>query len=408
VENGIMEFWAKDQEIKAKDQEIRAKDQEIKAKDQEITAKDQEITAKDQEMTAKDQEMTAKDQEMTAKVQEIQSLKADMAASVSSVNELQRQIYFRQDISQFSVSSILEKQKQLPNLFRYYTGLTYARFAVLLSFLLPVVSTSMRRDTRIIEPCDCLLLTLCRLRHNYGLQDLACRFAVSAQSAGEIFSDWINHMYLNFGSLGIWSHRDVVISNMPEQFKREFGTTLAIIDCTELPTQTPNALTVQSQCYSDYKSTTTLKCLIGCDPNGSLLFVSSLFTGSISDNKICAESGFFELLKQLIDSGYIQRGDGIMADKGFTIQKELNELGLLLNIPPMASSTTQMTKPDVLLTRKIAKHRVHIERLIGKVKKYKIVSHRIPGTLFKSINQIWTVCCFLTLFDNISVPAKVQ
>ena len=54
---------------------------------------------------------------------------------------------------------------------------------------------------------------------------------------------------------------------------------------------------------------------------------------------------------------------------------------------------------DTLLTQKIAKHRVlHIERVIAKVKTYKILSCHIPTSLFKTINKIWSVCCYLTLF----------
>lgn len=35
----------------------------------------------------------------------------------------------------------------------------------------------------------------------------------------------------------------------------------------------------QSQLYSIYKSNTTWRALIGCDPNGSVIFESELFTG---------------------------------------------------------------------------------------------------------------------------------
>lgn len=69
----------------------------------------------------------------------------------------------------------------------------------------------------------------------------------------------------------------------------------------------------------------------------------------------------------------------------------------------MASSTSQMSVSDTLLTEKIAKHRVHIERLIAKVKTYKMLSVRIPTSLFKNINKIWSVCCHLTLFHDVFV-----
>lgn len=67
-----------------------------------------------------------------------------------------------------------------------------------------------------------------------------------------------------------------------------------------------------------------------------------------------------------------------MADKGFTVRDELSKLNLLCNIPPMASSTSQMSvsDSDTILTEKIAKHRVHIERLFAKVKTYKMLSVR--------------------------------
>lgn len=100
-------------------------------------------------------------------------------------------------------------------------------------------------------------------------------------------------------------------------------------------------------------------------------------------------------------------GDAVMADKGFTIKEELAKINLLLNIPPMASSTCQMSVSDSLLTEKIAKHRVHIERLIAKVKTYRILTECIPTSLFKSINKIWTVCCHLTLFQDVFVKDKL-
>ena len=58
-----------------------------------------------------------------------------------------------------------------------------------------------------------------------------------------------------------------------------------------------------------------------------------------------------------------------MADKGFPIKHELEELGLKLVIPPFAPGSGQMSAPDVALTKKTAAHRVHIERAISRAKK---------------------------------------
>jgi hypothetical protein len=48
-------------------------------------------------------------------------------------------------------------------------------------------------------------------------------------------------------------------------------------------------------------------------------FISELFTGSISDKAITEQSGFYDLITQLKQHGYVKEGDAVMVDKGFTI-----------------------------------------------------------------------------------------
>ncbi|KAK3107302.1 hypothetical protein FSP39_011470 [Pinctada imbricata] len=210
-----------------------------------------------------------------------------------------------------------------------------------------------------------------------------------------------------FLSLGI-SGMDMFIlaaenHELKGEIEQDYPNTIIIIDGTEFKTHTPCALGLQSQLYSDYKSSTTLKALVGCDPNGSVTFISELFTGSISDKAITEQSGFYDVILSLKSKGYINDGNAVMADKGFTIKDGLAEFGIALNIPPHASSGKQMSVSDTILTQKIAKHRVHIERLIAKIKTYKIISDCIPTSLFQNINKIWSVCSYLTLFQDVFV-----
>ena len=65
-----------------------------------------------------------------------------------------------------------------------------------------------------------------------------------------------------------------------------------------------------------------------------------------------------------------------MADKGFRIEKDIEKLGLRLNIPPFAPASGQMKSADVSMTEKVAIHRVHVERAIARVKKFKILDNR--------------------------------
>lgn len=306
-------------------------------------------------------------------------------------------------IEGLNIEKIIQQEKKITGLFFYYTNLKHSTFVTLYNILteqqMPVFPKK-RKDVKTMKPETQLLLTLMRLRHNFGLKDLAARFLISTQSVSEIFSAWIEHMYLILGSIPIWPHRNDIIRNMPSQFRVEFPDTLAIIDCTELKTQKPSSLKLQSQMYSDYKSATTLKGLVACDPMGNIIFVSELFTGSMSDVEITAKSGFYKLLEQLILTGYIHHGDSIMADKGFTISGELQNVGLHLNLPSFVNSGIQMCQADVEITQKIAAHRIHVERAIRKIRTFKILSGCIPTSLFGSINKIWTVCVLLTLWQN--------
>lgn len=119
----------------------------------------------------------------------------------------------------------------------------------------------------------------------------------------------------------------------------------------------------------------------------------------MSDKELVRQCGILPLLEKLIDTGYLQRGDGIMADKGFLIEEEMQALGLKLNMPPFSRSKRQMPAGDVLVTKRIAKHRVHVERAIAKIKKFKIVSGKIPNTRLGIINHIWYVVSMLSNFQ---------
>lgn len=65
----------------------------------------------------------------------------------------------------------------------------------------------------------------------------------------------------------------------------------------EVKVQTPSSNIFNSETYSHYKSHTTFKSLVGITPHGAVSFVSSLYTGSISDKAITERSGILDLIE---------------------------------------------------------------------------------------------------------------
>jgi len=123
-----------------------------------------------------------------------------------------------------------------------------------------------------------LFLTLVWLRLNLKEQDLANRFKISMSSVSRIFATWINFCYLHLGLLPCWPDHATISETMPATFKELYPRTTAIIDATEIKVNTPSSLLLQSQIYSNYKSTNTFKALIAISPAGHVVFVSSVIT----------------------------------------------------------------------------------------------------------------------------------
>lgn len=308
------------------------------------------------------------------------------------------------ELQYISVTPELINNSNIANYFEYCTGFTYDMFNNLCVFLrVPGDSTALQTDIPLIyrkETCHTkkmplrnqFLLVLMKLRNNYDMRDLAFKFQIDVQSVNLIFKAWINYLYLRLGQISAWPHRDVISVHMPENFKKDLPTTFAILDCTELKLERPTSQMFPSQTVSDCKSTSTLKGLIACDPRGAILFVSPLYSALTSDKDIFQQCSITTLLHNLIQIGYLSPGDALMADKGFQNQKDVEEIGLCLGVPPFAKGNEQKTK-------KMAKYRMHVKRAIEKIKKFKIVSDKIPSFILGSVNQIWFVVSMLTNFQ---------
>lgn len=290
----------------------------------------------------------------------------------------------------------------------FYTGIQqYTILKAILEFVLPSGLTSelgfsptqvhKYKKSRLL-PEDQFFLTLMRLRKGFSLEVLGDMFNISTSSAGRVFLQWINLLYLRLGCLNIWPHRNVLLKEAPQGVQEEYPNVIGSMDCTEFFIQKPSSLVRQSQCYSHYKGSTTLKSLILTSPNGGIIYSSPLYCGSISDKAIIKKSGILSILEEKVKGGELLPGDTILADKGFNVHDVFSNLELELNIPVFRITGTQFTPEEVEETRKIAQERIHVERAIGRLKQFQILSHRLPVALLGSIDQIYHVCCWLTNF----------
>ena len=297
--------------------------------------------------------------------------------------------------------------KDNPDMFQYYTGFpTYKVFLAFYSYLGPAVdsliysekSAEKPRTTfsalktgriRALQPVDELLLVLMRLHLGLFEQDLAYRFAVSQPTVSRVWSTWINFLYHKLKDLPLWMSRDSVQATMPTMFKMDYSTTRIIIDATEMYIEKPSMPEIQQLTFSRYKNHNTYKGLVGISPSGVVTFVSDLFPGSISDQEIVRRSGLLRLLEV---------GDSIMADRGFDIEDDIAPLGVRVNIPPFLKGKQQFDSKDLIITRRIASLRIHVERCMERIKNFHIFDRILPSSFHKTSTQMFFVCAVLTNF----------
>ena len=131
-----------------------------------------------------------------------------------------------------------------------------------------------------------------------------------------------------------------------------------------------------------------MKALVGISPNDLVTFVSSLWTGRVSDKELTKCSGLLEKL---------ETGDNSMADRGLDIADILLS-GVTLNIPPSKRERDQLNPEETDEIARIAAVRIYVECHIGRIRNYHILDENSPLSMTPLMNQVFTVCSYLTNF----------
>lgn len=227
-----------------------------------------------------------------------------------------------------------------------------------------------------------LILVFIKLKQDLSFAVLAILFkAVSGETCRALYNSFIPLLANILRPFIYWPSKTKIISNIPRCFQN-FKETRVILDCTEISVQSPKCLSCRIKLYSNYKGTFTFKFLVGISPGGLITYISKPYGGRASDKIIFEQSGLVNKMSKF---------DAVMVDKGFLIDTICDSQSIKVIRPPFLRNKNKFTKEESLLTKNIAKARVHIERVNQRLKTFKVLQNKFPWAHAHLMDDIITI-----------------
>lgn len=136
--------------------------------------------------------------------------------------------------------------------------------------------------------------------------------------------------------------------------------------------------------WSEYYKANTMEFLVSSTPDGVVNFISEVYGGRITDKLIVEVSGYLDVLLENSD---------VMANRGF---KHIGAILQKKTVNEYVSEKRKATKDEVRESKRIARLRIHIERVIGRLREFQFITkHSCVQT-----QQVWLLDYFAIMWIN--------
>lgn len=240
------------------------------------------------------------------------------------------------------------------------------------------------------------MLCLKKIRLSTKFVELADQFGMSVSYTSKIFKKNVPSIAKALHCFIIKSNTPAIEQNLPIAFRHKYRNINSIIDCLEIEIQKPLKSVYQALTWSVYKKANTIKYLISSTPDGIINYISPGYGGRISDVCLVENCKFLD---------YLEPGAIVLADRGFKhIEQLLLQKGFSLVRPPSVSAKSNLTKVEARKTKEIASLRIHIERVIRRLREFSMLKgHSVVNTnLIKFLDDcIIIACALINLQDSL-------
>ncbi|XP_026736463.1 uncharacterized protein LOC113500018 [Trichoplusia ni] len=234
-----------------------------------------------------------------------------------------------------------------------------------------------------------LLFCLNKIRLDSTFYQLSDDYAMSPSYLSKIFSKNVPLIASVMRPFIVSLDSEMIKKRLPMAFRHKYNNVSCIIDCLEIEIEKPSKATNQALTWSDYKKANTIKYLISCTPNGLVNYISPGFGGRTTDTCLVESCDFVQTLKS---------GMFVMADRGFKhVEQYLKKAGITLVRPPSVETGVKMSKTEAKLTKQVASLRIHIERVIRRLREFCMLKPHacINFKYVKILDEIIIIACAL-------------
>lgn len=308
-----------------------------------------------------------------------------------SVQTVDVQIQAESLICGFSIYHYKDDDKSL----HFYTGLENLEKIMLVFYSLGNSVHNLNyfygKPSTKIDALEQFFITLIILRRHKTFEEITMLYKITLKHVYSIFITWIRFMSLQWRNLELWIDKERIKAYMPLDFQDKYPGTRVLLDATECPIKKFKLPLAQQVTFSSYKNRNTVKVLIGITPSGLISYVSPSYGGSATDRQIIERS---TILDKFVYN------DEIMVDKGLNVQDIFMPYGVKVNMPAFFKKGNQISSATLSSNRKVASKRVHVERVIGMLKTYKILKEPMNQTETLLSSDIIFICAMLVNFRS--------
>ncbi|KAL7638790.1 UNVERIFIED_CONTAM: hypothetical protein RMT77_010324 [Armadillidium vulgare] len=316
------------------------------------------------------------------------NLRVENLIMAHEIEELEKKLQNTTDIESYQ-SERLTADKLAENeiLLYYYTGLINFQVFKFLMYSITESESDLkyaRWSVVNVQLPEQMLITLMKLRCNFGFSDIAYRFRVSSSTVKNIIWTFVDGLH------NILYEREIeakplpyFINNgitLPQEFEN-FSNCRIILGYVEVEAEGSRVNNA-----SDLKQR-VLRGLVGVSPFGDFVYASDLYPENVTYKEIVQKSGLLQKLDP---------GDLILSTESLGIEDVL-PVNVDLNVPLLSQNDVTMNEKKIMHDINIASR--CLTRAVNKLRRYSILD-RILFTYRMHASKIFQLCCALVNLEN--------